>query len=286
MKPALPVLGVMVLAAWLASGVLAVGPDEVAVVTRLGAVDRTVDAGLGYRLPWPLERDERVAVTAARRAEPGARRLLTGDTNLVDLELAVQFAVSDAVAFLTGPAEPERLVTDQVLSAATGLVSTLEVEGLLTTGRTALALGIERDAQARLDALSVGIAITSVEVLSLGPPPAVVDAFNDVSSARGDQETLALSAEGYRSEVLPSARGQAARRTEEARARASERIARAQAEVLRFESLARAHTDAPGATRLELQQWSLERIGGRVEVVVAQPGAEVVLPAPWVQEGP
>ena len=65
------------------SSVVIVDTGDVAVVYRFGAVDRTLDAGLGLRAPWPIERHEIVDVSEVRRAEPGPRRMLTGDTNLV-----------------------------------------------------------------------------------------------------------------------------------------------------------------------------------------------------------
>jgi len=270
-------LGVVVVA-WAATGLMGVGPDEVAVVLRFGAVDRTAAAGLGLRAPWPLEADERVLVTASRKAEPGARRLLTGDTNLVDLEVAAQYVVGDPVAWVTGLADPDAAVAAEALAAATELIAALEVDVLLTTGRAALEQGIQQRAQARLDQLGAGVRLTSIEVRELAPPPAVVDAFNDVSSARGDRETLALSADAYASQVVPDARGQAARAVEEATGAATVRTRVAQADIARFAGLVAVHEHAPEATKLELQQQTLAGIGPRLEVVVARAGTEVELP--------
>ena len=68
------------------SSVVIVDTGDVAVVYRFGAVDRTMGAGLGLRAPWPIERHEVVDVSEMRRAEPGPVRMLTGDTNLVDVD--------------------------------------------------------------------------------------------------------------------------------------------------------------------------------------------------------
>jgi membrane protease subunit HflK len=271
---------------WSATGVLFVAAEEVAVVFRFGAVIRTEKAGLRLRLPWPIESDERVAVTASRRAEPEPRRLITGDTNLVDLALAVEYVIADPVAYLTGLSDAAQAVSDQAMAAASELVATLEVDFLLTTGRATLEQGIKEHTQIRLDALNAGLRIRSVEVRELAPPPAVVDAFNDVSSARGDQETLALSADAYQSQVVPDARGQAARIHEESLARASVRTNQAQADISRFNALQAVYADSPEATRLALQHQALTEIGSRVEVVVAHAGTQFVLSAPAPVETP
>ncbi len=273
----LGLVGVLALGAFAASGVMFVDSDEVAVVYRLGAVDRSVASGLGLRLPWPLETDERVEVSTVRRALIDERRLLTGDTNLVDVALVAQYSVSDPVAFSVALSDPDGVVVDSVMAAVTEIVATVEVDTLLTTGRGALEQGVRAAAQARLDALHAGVALASVEVAKLAPPPAVVDAFNDVSSARGDRETLALSAEGYASEVVPEARGTAARWVEEATGSASQVTARAQSDSTRFLELA--GQDDP-SLRWELWKKAAAEVGRSADVRVARAGTQLVLPAP------
>ena len=54
---------------------------------------------------WPIEQHEIVDVSEVRRAEPGPVCMLTGDTNLVDVDLIIQYRVSDPVAFQLGMAD-------------------------------------------------------------------------------------------------------------------------------------------------------------------------------------
>ncbi len=63
----------VVVLAWLASGLFRVQPDEQGVVLRFGAYDRTVGPGLNYHLPWPVERVLLPAVTRINRIEIGYR---------------------------------------------------------------------------------------------------------------------------------------------------------------------------------------------------------------------
>jgi membrane protease subunit HflK len=268
--PALVAVGLLV---WAATGVFTVESGEVAVVWRFGAPTRTLGAGLGMRLPWPVESHTTVAVSESRRVEPGSTRMLTGDTNLVDLDLIVQYTVKDPQQWLLSTAEPERVAADTVLAAATDAVRATDVDSLLTTGRTALQQRLAEVGQARLDALESGIQIEAVEVRELAPPPAVVDAFNDVSSARGDKETLALAAEAYVSSVLPEARGTGARLREQARADAARRVGRAQGEVARFEVVLAAHRASPQATLERLRADALRRIASQARIETAPRGA-------------
>ena len=221
---------------WLLSGLFGVETGNVAVVFRFGAIDRTAGSGLGFRLPWPIEHHEVVSVSEVRRVEPGRTRMLTGDTNLVDLDLVVQITVADPALWLTGAVDSEAAAASVVTAVATDVVATMDVDRLLTTGRTSMQQRVMRESQAILEAMGTGARIDAVDIRELTPPPAVVDAFNDVSSARGDRETLSLGAEAYTSKLIPEARGKKATALSAARGAAAERVARAQADIARFDA--------------------------------------------------
>ncbi len=275
MRRLLGLVGVagLLLTAW--SSVMLVDADEVAVVYRLGAVSRTASAGLSLRLPAPIERDERVQVTEVRRVEPGQRILLTGDTNLVVVDLVAQYTVSDPVAFSINLIDPEAVIADALRGETAAQVSGMKVDVLLTTGRGALQQQIKAATQSRLDALAVGAALDAVELRALEPPDAVVAAFNDVSSARGDRDTMILAAQSYASRHIPDVRGQAAQLSEGARAEAADMVAEARADVKRFEGLVTEWQRAPEALRSGLVAEAAASVEAEVRMV--RSGDEVLL---------
>lgn len=258
------------------SGVLVVDPAEVAVVTRFGAVDRVLGAGLGFRIPL-VEEDERIRVTEVRRVELPKLRLLTEDTNLVDLELVVQYSVADPVLFALVHKDPEEVVAAEVSSAANARVADVLVDELLTTGRGALAQSVTTAAQTSLDALGTGVRLVALDVRNLAPPDVVVNAFNDVSSAKGDQETTRLAADAYASKVLPDVRGKAAEIEQRAASDATEQSARADGDVAAFQALLPAWRGDPASTRVQLREELWAKIGGKVELKVVPPGSDVVV---------
>ena len=261
---------------WLATGLVVVETGDVAVVFRLGAIDRNAQAGLGVHLPWPLETHEVVRVSEVRRVEPGRTRMLTGDTNLVDLDLVIQLTVADPALWLTGSTDPEAETAAIVTAVATDVVATMDVDRLLTTGRTDLQHRVMKDAQALLTALDTGARIDAVDIRELTPPPAVVDAFNDVSSARGDRETLALGAEAYTSKLLPEARGKKATLLSAAHARSAERISKARADISRFDAAAASPSPQAELSRLCTEEWS--RAASRADIRFVPSGSVVQLP--------
>jgi membrane protease subunit HflK len=263
--------------ALVASMVLVVDPAERAVVYRFGKAVRTADAGLNLRLPF-VERAERIRVTEVRRAELPQKRLLTGDTNLVEVGLVVQYTISDPLAFATNFADPEAIVANEVASIATALVARMGVDALLTTGRTELQQGILEAAKASLEQLGTGVTLVGVEVGTLTPPAAVDNAFRDVATARSDQETMRLAADSYASQVLPDVRGRASQLRERAIGEAAATSAGADGDIRRFEALHEAYGRDLTAARVQLREELLGEIGAKVQVRVVPPGAELHLP--------
>ncbi len=268
----------LLLLVWAGSGLMMVDTGEKALVYRFGAVSRVAGAGLHLHLPWPIERDERLNVTEVRRVEPPARRLLTADTNLVQLSVVVQYTVSDPVAWTLASRNPEAVVSDMVQAAAVAGAASMDVDTLLTTGRAELERQLLEASQRAVDEQGLGLRLVAVDVRELVPPGPVVDAFNDVSSARGDRETLALSAEAYTSKLLPDVRGQAAEAGEHARANAARRLAGTRADTARFDQLLGAFRADREGTRIDLHAATVQAVSPRLEILVAPPGAEINLP--------
>ena len=237
----------------LVPSVVVVDSGEVAVIYRFGAVSRTLGPGLNMRLPWPLEDHELVNISEVRRFEQGKRRLLTGDTNLVELDLIVHYTVKDAAAFQLGLAKPEAVMSSIVLAASSEAVASMGVDTLLTTGRTALQRGVETRVQRALDDLGAGALVVAIEVRELAPPAPVVDAFNDVSSARSDGETMKIAAKAYERKTGPEARGRADEIEKEAKSWRADRLSAVSQEIERFVQLREQYIAAPEAIRLLLK---------------------------------
>lgn len=247
-------LGVLAVFGYLGSGLYVVAPGEAAVVRRFGAVvEPRVGSGLHYRLPWPVDRVDIVNVGEVRRETvgilqpeadhehpepPSKLQALSGDTNVIDVEIVVQYQVRDPAAYLINVRyTPYRLMRDVVREAVTQLVTTLPVEGILTTERQALQDGIRAEAQARLDAYNSGLAIVNINLQKAFPPDEVAAAFTDVNSAREDGARTINEATGYANSLPPQARGQADQIRAEAEAYRANTIGQASGVAQAFEAL-------------------------------------------------
>ena len=149
---------------YLLTGVYVVDPGEAAVVRRFGMViEPRAAPGAHYRLPWPVDRVDIINVSDVRREivgvpqpeeghdhpEPPTKlQVLSGDTNVIDVEIVVQYQVRDPAAYLVNVQyAPYRLVRDAVRQAVTSLVSRLPVDVILTTERQALQNDIRAETQ-------------------------------------------------------------------------------------------------------------------------------------------
>jgi membrane protease subunit HflK len=275
---------------YLITGIYVVAPGEAGVVRRFGAVvEPRAVPGLHYRLPWPVDRVDIVNVSEVRREtvgmtepeeghdhpEPPAKlQALSGDTNVIDIEIIVQYQVRDPAAYLLNVQyAPYRLVRDATRQAVTALVSRLPVDGILTTERQSLQNAIRIEAQARLNNYDSGLQVVSINLQKAFPPDEVAAAFIDVNSAKEDKVRAVNEATGYANSIIPEARGQAEKILSDGQAYRSNVLAQSQGESQAFEVLlAEYQTNAKiygeDVTRYRLYLETLETILPGVQVYV------------------
>src|ERR1700741_4744182 len=103
------VLAVLLILGYLGSGAYVVSADQQAVVVRLGKVVETrVPSGVHWTWPSPIARVYRLRGRESKPltlgldgVEPISRaQFLTGDRNVLNIRVVVQFAISDPVAYL------------------------------------------------------------------------------------------------------------------------------------------------------------------------------------------
>lgn len=270
------------------TGIYSVAPGEAAVVRRFGAVIQpNVEPGLHYRLPWPVDRVDIVDVTSVRREQvgislpeeehvhpepPAKLQALSGDTNVVDVEVIVQYQVREPANYLLNlEYAPYRIVRDALRASVTRLVTGLPVDALLTSGRQSLQQAIREETQSRLDQYRTGLVVVGVDLQKAFPPADVADAFTAVNTAREEKARLINEARGYANSLVPEARGQAQQVRAQAAAYQSGVVARASGAARAFDLLwdeYRKNAKAYGedVTRYRMYLETIEKIMPRVQV--------------------
>ncbi|MBN4063359.1 FtsH protease activity modulator HflK [Cardiobacterium sp. AH-315-I02] len=249
----------ILLAFWMATGFYKIEEAERGVVLRFGAHVDTVQTGLHWHLPIPIERVEKVDVTQVHTL-PINSTMLTEDENIVDIIGTLQYQVTDAEQYLFNVRSPDISLLQITESALRQSIGRSKMDHVITEGRAEIAIQVEEIIQGIVNSYIAGITIFDVNIQEAKPPEAVKDAFDDVTRAREDEVRFKNQAEAYRNEVIPKARGASARILEEAEAYRSEVIARAEGEGERFKQLLNEYQKAPQITRERLYLDMMESV--------------------------
>lgn len=225
--------------------------QERGVVLRFGRYADTLQPGLSFTFPSLVDQVTRVNVGQVRSITHKAT-MLTQDENIVDVEVAVQWRITDPADFLfnvNDPAETLRQVTE---SSVRRVIGASKLDFVLTEGRSEIAQAQQLLMQKVLTDYKAGILVVTVDMQPAKPPDQVKDAFDDAIKAREDEQRSVNEAEAYRNEIIPRSRGAAARLREEANAYKATVIAKAEGEAARFEQLLAEYERAPAVTRERL----------------------------------
>ncbi len=240
------------------NSVYRVDEKERAVVLRLGEYHTTEMPGLKFRIPL-VDRVFIEEVTSVRNQKKKGH-MLTEDENIVDIDLEVQFVISDLKNYLLNMRDPLTTLDFATDSALRHEVGGTEMDQVLTEGREILAIRVEERLQRYLDFYGSGIQLRSVNINAAQPPSQVKAAFEDVQRAKEDEQKLVNQAEAYRNKVVPESRGRSQRILEEANAYASEVISRAEGESQRFLSVLAIYETAPEVTRERMYLDTMQKI--------------------------
>lgn len=269
-------------------------------VQRFGRViDDHVTPGIRFGLPTGIERLTKVQISKARRVsvggggadgltgnlpDPGRSQFFSGDRNIVDIQLSVQFVVADPKLFLFASADPDAAVRGACESALCEIAAKMPVDEILTLRKAEVQLRVRDMAQAILDAHGVGAQILSVSQERSAPPEKVADAFRAVTSARADRERLIAEAQGYREDLLPRARGEVAAIIGQAEGEAYQVVAMTEARAKRFERVLEEAKGSSALTRRRMHAEAIEEILSRTKKVILKPGAAGDVR--FIEEGP
>jgi membrane protease subunit HflK len=284
----------------LASGFYRVLPDEVGVVLRFGAYNRTTQPGLNYHLPAPIEKVLTPSVTRVNRTEIGWRSaegatargvgsrqvgeealMLTGDENIVDINFTVFWVIKNAQGYLFNIRDPDATVKSAAESAMREVVGETPIAQALSEGRGKIETDTQHLLQGILDAYGAGIEVTQLQLQKVDPPAPVIDAFRDVQRALADRERLRNEAEAYRNDIIPRARGDAVRIKQEAEGYRQQIINQAQGDADRFVAVYHAFKAAEDVTLQRLYLETMEEIlknSNKVIIDKSAQGESGVLP--------
>lgn len=243
-KSWLPIgIGAAVLALIVLSSIHTIGPKEQAVVTRFGKYSRTIDSGVNFTLPWPIEHvdveDVRTFTVDTIPESDAEKLVLTSDKNLVDLSYLVRWNINDVTDYKFRLADPRETIREVAEAAMRASIAQISLDQALSgAGRAAVEQDVRERMQRILDYYKSGVAIQGVEIKKADPPSKVVSAFQQVTVAQQEAE----------------------RDRSEARAWAQQLLARAEGDAAAFDKVYQQYKLAPEVTRRRMYYETMERV--------------------------
>ena len=283
----IPIVGIA-LVIWLLTGIYVVGPDEVGVVRTFGKFTRIAQSGLNYHLPYPIEVVDTPKVMEVKRIEIGFRSvgknqfrtveneslMLTGDENIVDAELIVQYKIKNAADYLFNFVRPVVTVREASEATLRTVIGRHNIDQALTMGKLQIQEESKELLQSILDKYKTGIQVVAVQLQDVSPPKQVIAAFKDVASAKEDKNRMINQAEGYRNDIIPKARGEAEALIRAAEGYREARIKRAEGDVARFKAILKEYRKAKDITRKRMYLETMEEILPGIQKYIVPKGKD------------
>jgi membrane protease subunit HflK len=198
---------------------------------------------------------------------------------VANVEWIMQYQISDPKKYLFNTREVTKNMRDVSQSVLRRVVGDRAVTDVLTVGRVEIAEEAHRLTQEVLDRYDIGIRIVTVKLQDVNPPENVRPAFNDVNSAKQEQEQAINNAEQEYNRVIPEARGKAEQSIRDAEGYATAAVNRAEGEAKRFRSILQAYQSAPTVTRTRLYLETMEELYSRFKsLTIVDKGVQGLLP--------
>ena len=244
-----------------------VAPGEKGVVTTFGRYSRTLGSGVGFTLPAPIERVQKVDVENIRTMELGSAStetlMLTGDQNIIDLAYSIRWNIRDPELYLFELAQPDETIREVAESAMRAVIAQVSLEDAIGDGRGEIENNVTERMQRILNDYRSGVAIQGIAIRQADPPQSVNEAFKEVTAAQQDAQSYINRANAYSTQLTQKAEGEAAA----------------------FDKVYEQYRLSPEVTRRRMYYETMEQILQKVpKTIIEAPGVTPYLPLPEVQK--
>jgi membrane protease subunit HflK len=251
-------------AAWLVfTSFHSIAPEERGVITTLGRYNRTIGSGVGFTLPYPFERLQKVDVENIRTIDLGTTGtetlMLTGDQNIIDIAYSVRWNIRDPELYIFKLQNPDETIEQVAESAMRAVIGTVTLNDAIGQKRGEIEARVQEEMQRILDQYQAGVTLRGVAVKQADPPGAVNEAFKDVTAAQQEAASYINSANAYSLQLRQKALGEAGA----------------------FDRIYEQYRLSPEVTRRRMYYETMENVLQKVDkTVIEAPGVTPYLPIP------
>lgn len=276
-------VGIVILALFLATGWYTVDESEQAALITFGRVDETItEPGLKFKLPWPIQKAEVLPVSTNslrvgyETTEDGEvteykdeAKMITGDENILFVDLVVQWRITDPGQYLFNADDPQNILYQASSASLRGVIGNSEVDDVLTDQRAEIEGTVLETLTELLEKYQIGVTVLDVKLQNVElPTEDVRKAFTAVTDAREERLTKINEAKKYRNKQLNEAEGEKDAVISRAEGERAERIETARGEASRFTALYDEYINQPEVTRERLVLETLQDVLPETELYI------------------
>ena len=238
------VLTAIVVAVVLGSGFYVVKKEEEAVVLRFGkVVSMNIGPGIRYCIPLidevHIRKVKRIVQHQIASKSGGTANftILSGDTNLFEVDIALQYRIDNLRNFLYATVDPLEVASLLLREELINIMGQNFIDLILTSNRNIIQNHLLHEITSLLEEYDVGVEVVSLNIVDISPIAETIAAFRDVNDAIAERAQAESNANRTREKMLAHSRGQAEAVVMDAHARARERIVQAQSSADAFRAL-------------------------------------------------
>ena len=281
-----------------------VDDKQQAVVTTLGRVTDVTSPGLHFKLPYGIQKVDKVDVNVYQKIElgyvtnedgsttanAGESTMITGDYNIVNVDFFVEYKISDPVSYLYSSNNPELILRNLIQSQVRNVVGSSNVDSVLTDGKESIQMQVKELVTQILQEYEIGLTLVDVRIQDSEPPTTdVIEAFKSVETAKQQAEAVVNEAVAYQNAQLPNAQAQADQLINNAEYLKTKRINEAIEQVAMFSAMYEEYAQNPDITKSRMYYEAISQILPDVKLYIntAEDGSDVqmLLPLESLVEG-
>ena len=267
-----------------------VDDKQQAVVTTFGKVTDITDAGVHFRLPFGIQKVQKVNVNVYHKIELGyssngngytvnesESTMITGDYNIVNVDFFVEYKISDPERYLFASNNAEEILKNLIQSQIRNVVGSTSVDDVLTDGKENIQMQVKELVSSILAEYDIGLTLVDVRIQDSEPPTKeVIEAFKAVETAKQQAETVVNDAKAYQNAQLPLAQAQADKKIQNAEYLKQKRINEAYQQVAMFNAMYAEYEKNPAITRSRMYYEAISRILPGVKLYINTGSSEDV----------
>ncbi len=266
---------------FLASGLYIVKKEEQGVRTRFGkVVHSSIGPGVHYYIPiiektyvHKVKRITRHQV-ASKAGDTVNFTILSGDVNLLEVDVALQYKIDNLRNFLFVTSDPLAMLTAYTREELVNILGQNFIDLILTSNRNIIQNKLLERLTERLAARDIGLELVSLDIVDVRPIEETIAAFRDVSDAFAERVKAVSDANRKREQLIAHSRGQAEALVLNAQAKARERIVQAQSSAGAFSALLAEYKKQPAHVGITRYWDRMRKIFAEASLAAVNPSKE------------